>query len=504
MNKRFPLYLILSMMLGFIAISCNDDKEDEELLDDPYRNSLIVSTFSLEKNDSVLVGLDSVFFSIDLDRAVIFNADSLPKGTKVNRLKVAMTLSSVAVAEVTMPNDQGADTVINFLTNASDSLNFSRGFVKLHLESANKEYKRDYTIYVNVHKTEPDSLSWGKNAWAALPTTLARPTAQHTVEYQGRALCFTTDGSAYSLAISDKPETGVWQKSSVTLPAGARIESITASADRLYLLTADGALWQSADDGDSWTSTGATMNHIYGCMNGTVYGNRLTSGGYVFTTFPASTESAVPADCPVSGTSSSMTFSTEWSTESMMLTMGGITASGKYTGDTWACDGSQWAAISVDPAPAASGMMMVPYFAFKTGTDWVVTKSSILLAFGGEKADKTLSRDIYLSYDRGVHWTKAPQLMQLPAGFTPGEGAQALVFDSKMPASAPAWNENTPVSLPAWYLPVTQQPQSRAVKPITSWDCPYIYVFGGNRADGSLNPTVWRGVITRLLFKPLQ
>ena len=126
------------------------------------------------------------------------------------------------------------------------------------------------------------------------------------------------------------------------------------------------------------------------------------------------------------------------------------------------------------------------------------------MAFGGKKPDGVLSRDIYLSYDRGVHWSKAPQLMQLPAGFTPGEGAQALVFDSKMAASAPAWNENTPVSLPAWYLPVTQQPQSRAVKPITSWDCPYIYVFGGNRADGSLNPTVWRGVITRLLFKPLQ
>ena len=246
------------------------------------------------------------------------------------------------------------------------------------------------------------------------------------------------------------------------------------------------------------------MNHIYGCMGGTVYGNRLSGNSYVFTTYPASTETAVPADCPVSGTSTSMTFSTEWSTSSMMIFMGGVTASGKITGDTWACDGSQWAAISVDPAPAATGMMMVPYFAFRTGTDWVVTKNSILMAFGGKKSDGVLSRDIYLSYDRGVHWSKAPQLMQLPAGFTPGDGAQALVFDSKMPASAPAWNENTPVSLPAWYLPVTRQPQSRAVKPITSWDCPYIYVFGGNKADGSLNPTVWRGVITRLLFKPLQ
>ena len=452
----------------------------------------------------MLVGLDSVFFSIDLERAVIFNADSLPKGTKVNRLKVAMTLSSVAVAELTMPNDQGADTVVNFLTNASDSINFSRGFVKLHLESANKEYKRDYTIYVNVHKTVPDSLAWGKNAWAVLPSTLAKPTAQHTVEYNGSALCFTTDGSAYSLAVSDNPATGVWQKSSVTLPAGARIESITASADRLYLLTADNSLYQSADGGQTWTATGASMNHIYGCMGGTVYGNRLSGNSYVFTTYPASTETAVPADCPVSGTSTSMTFSTEWSTSSMMIFMGGVTASGKITGDTWACDGSQWAAISVDPAPAATGMMMVPYFAFRTGTDWVVTKNSILMAFGGKKSDGVLSRDIYLSYDRGVHWSKAPQLMQLPAGFTPGDGAQALVFDSKMPASAPAWNENTPVSLPAWYLPVTRQPQSRAVKPITSWDCPYIYVFGGNKADGSLNPTVWRGVITRLLFKPLQ
>ncbi len=45
---------------------------------------------------------------------------------------------------------------------------------------------------------------------------------------------------------------------------------------------------------------------------------------------------------------------------------------------------------------------------------------------------------------------------------------------------------------------------SRASTAITSWDCPYIYMFGGESANGDINTSVWRGVVNRLEFKPLQ
>lgn len=58
--------------------------------------------------------------------------------------------------------------------------------------------------------------------------------------------------------------------------------------------------------------------------------------------------------------------------------------------------------------------------------------------------------------------------------------------------------------LPPYYMIAPASPASRAVKPIESWDCPYIYLFGGTDLTGTLNDSVWRGVLNRLTFKPLQ
>ena len=36
-----------------------------------------------------------------------------------------------------------------------------------------------------------------------------------------------------------------------------------------------------------------------------------------------------------------------------------------------------------------------------------------------------------------------------------------------------------------------------------SWDCPYIFLFGGYTEGGGFNPTIRRGVLTRLTFAPI-
>ena len=52
--------------------------------------SVAVTSFSIAKDDSILAGLDTVFFS-NLQRAQIFNADSLPFGTRTDKLVPKMT-----------------------------------------------------------------------------------------------------------------------------------------------------------------------------------------------------------------------------------------------------------------------------------------------------------------------------------------------------------------------------------------------------------------------------
>ena len=150
MNRKTSLYLLVAAFMSFAFVSCNEDDDEKMDYDTSEEYAVAINSFNLRANDSVLVNLDSVFFSIDLDRAEVFNADSLPLGTKVNRLQVEMGLSAVKKAEITMPGSTGADTIVNYLTNSTDSIDFSRGFVKLRLVSHNEEVERQYTIKVNV------------------------------------------------------------------------------------------------------------------------------------------------------------------------------------------------------------------------------------------------------------------------------------------------------------------------------------------------------------------
>lgn len=505
MKRIFPIYLLAALVSGMMFSSC-DDKDDDVMdgADDSMDYAVMVTSFKLVKNDSVLANLDSVFFSIDLDKAVVFNADSLPRGTKVNRLPVEMTLYNVKKAEIVMPGKNGADTTVNYLTNSMDSIDFSRGSVKLNLTSANEKATRTYTIYVNVHKMAPDSLAWGDMAFASLPTTLTAPKAQKTVEYDGRILCFVSDGTAATKASCVNPNIESWTIESVTLPAGARVETVTAGTDKLYLLTADNQLFTSTDGGASWTQAGAEMTHIYGVYQDKVVGvKRDASGQYLHVTYPATNEVPVAAKCPVEGTSQTLTYTSEWSDSPMMLMMGGVTASGEAVGDMWGFDGSEWACTSIAGIKPASGVAIFPYYAFRTSSTWVVTKNTVLMAFGGADQLGRYSRTVYVSSDRGVHWSKAGTTLQLPAGFPEIAGAQAIVVNRTMDVASTntLWSENVPMSLPSWYVPVVN---TRATKPITEWECPFIFVFGGETPTGELNDNVWRGVINRLMFKPLQ
>lgn len=504
MKRRIPIYLLVAMVLSMCVSACNDDSDDPGDVIDPARNAVMITSFNLQKNDSILSNLDSVYFSIDLDRAVVFNADSLPKGTRVNRLQLNIGLSTVKKAEITMPGSKGQDTVVNYLTNSTDSIDFSRGSVKLHLESASGDVTRDYTIFVNVHKMDPDKMAWGDLQGDKLPTSLSNAVAQRTVEFGKEIICFSQQGSSFCRAITSNPDNASWSKSSVTLPAGAKLSTLTAGATKLFVTDAADKLYESADKGITWTATGASMTYIYGCIADKAIGNLKGASGYTYVTYPASTTSAVSADAPVELTSQALTYTTEWSENPMLIVSGGKTAARRIVGGTWAYDGTQWANITLNSLPALQAPAVVPYFAYKTSAAWRVTKQSVLLAFGGLLSDGTDNKKTYISYDMGVHWTVASDLMQLPANIAVGRQADAIVFTQRKTATPSArWNEIAAVQLPVWYE-VQSQATGRAVAPVTEWDCPYIYVFGGINASDALNKNIWRGVINRLTFKPLQ
>ena len=135
-----------------------------------YANCAVTS-FSLAKDDSVVAALDSVYFSIDLVGARIFNADSLPVGTDVSKLIIKVGTSSASACDITFPiPGTKRDTTINIIESPNDSINFSEGPVQMVVKSYDGQAQRAYTVSVNVHKEIPDTLLWQTAAERSLPS----------------------------------------------------------------------------------------------------------------------------------------------------------------------------------------------------------------------------------------------------------------------------------------------------------------------------------------------
>ena len=502
--SRFSAFCLITAVAATGFTACNSSSDDT--WDSQLPSSTLVKSFSLSEDTKVLDNLDKVFFSIDLTTANIFNADSLPYGTDVRKLVPVITTGGVSALEISVPRPNKADTVYNYIENSTDSIDFSNGPVTLRLTSYDGTATMSYTVKVNVHKVKSDSLAWGNAAYSALPTSLARVTEQHTVKHNGKAYCLTTDDASYCMAISDNPDTQQWQLNDVTFAFTPDVESLRSTTDALYILSHDLDLYKSVDDGQTWSATGNKFDYLIGGYGVDILGTVNDGGQWSI----ASTDGrswAAPAGFPVSGMSAPVEYTFPMSDSHQLTIVGGRTASGALTGASWGFDGNEWANLSTYDLPEAmEEMMVVPYFIFEENDFFVATKSSIFVAFGGQLADGRCNDNVYISYNYGMTWRKASVEMQLPKAVPAMHGAQALVFPQEMTArsASDSWTAVATRPVPSFWMPLDNMVGSRVSTEITSWECPYIYVFGGMDSNNATYNTVWRAVINRFTFKPIQ
>ena len=162
-----------------------------------------------------------------------------------------------------------------------------------------------------------------------------------------------------------------------------------------------------------------------------------------------------------------------------MLVAGGRAASGALTGSTWAYDGSRWARIGAG-LPAAEGYAVCRYTIARTDTlSWVTTMKPALVAIGGRNG-ADVSGKVYVSRDMGMTWGLGDVPVQLPKDFPALSGADLLVFEYEAGA------------------------RPKAIRPITEWDVPCLFLFGGRDKDSRLQFFYRVGAINALRFKPLQ
>ncbi len=501
--KKLAILSLASVVAVSAFVGCNTSGYEAG---ENTSSSVAVYSFKLAKDDSVLANLDTVFFSIDLVKGEIFNADSMPYGTCTERLvPVIRLLDGVSRCELTSVDAEGKETVHNYVTNSTDTVDFSNGPVKLSIVSPDGLTSKDYQIKVNVHKVKSDSLVWTRTAMRSLPSNIASPVAQRTVQLGKTLYCLTASASAASIATTDDPGADDWTVRSVALPAGADVSTFAADGNSLYIL-ASGCLYSSADGGLSWTDTGCRWNSIYGAYADNLMGAKKDANVWTVEQYPSGASFALPAGMPVSGVSVPLAFDFDMSVAPQMLFVGGVKADGTLSADTWAFDGTNFACLSNKALPKGlKNMSLVSFYTFRTNSIFITKRYSVLMAFGGNDGTAN-NRKVYISNDYGMTWAEGESLIQLPEQIPAMQNAQAYSYSSVLHARSSVWQEfETSALIPgtAVLMPL-ELPLSRATEPITEWDCPFIYLFGGEKADGTLYNTIWRGTINRMMFKPLQ
>ena len=473
---------------GFIA--CNSHTLNN--YDVETASSAAVRSFSLSANNDLMAGLDSVYFSIDLVKGLIFNADSLPYQTKVTRLvPVVTTPDGASLIELNVTRENGTDTVYDYLNHSTDSIDFTNP-VRMRVVSQDGTTERNYTITVNVHQIKSDSLNWGQSSRTALPTSIAAPTRQRTVRSSETFYCLTADATHYCMASHTgnfatlngaTMNLADWTRTTITFPFTPVVESLSATDDAIYILDVAGKLYRSADGGASWQSTGLVWHHIYGGYGDRLLGAVNDGGQWKIQTYPGAAVVDLPDGMPVQATSVPVYYNFPMAANPQMLIVGGRKIDGSLSSDTWGFDGSSWIKVSKHGLPVAlADVAVAPYYSV-SGSSWAPVSRATLVAMGGIDKDGNRTSGVYISDDYGFIWREADEELMLPDYIGKFSGAQAYVMASTYYVSDIA---------------------PKISKPTESWECPFIYMFGGIDERGALRNDVWRGVINSLTFRPIE
>lgn len=496
---RTSLIAVSLLLMGIAAASCNKESSssDDEI---PVTSSTVaINSFKLKANKDVAPTLDSVFFSIDLNNAVIFNADSLPKGADVSKLVPVITFAStMSKAEIAMLGEQG-DTIkkVDYLKTTTDSIDFTKKVV-LNVTSYDGLNSLEYRLKVNVHQLDPDSIGWEKLDVATLPSRLDAPKDSKCV-VQGDVPTSLTEESDGTFTLSRAADvfSNEWTSAEISFPFTPVVRSFTASDASLYILSDDDTLYSSAD-GLSWSALASGWKSIIGIYgDNTVLGIKEVDTEWHHVSFSSGNEDVegiIESDFPVAGRTPFVLINNKWAEEPTGFFVGGMLRNGTLSASTWGYDGESWAVLS-ETTPALEGAALVHYTMYRNTSSSKIKDYDAWLIFGGILADGSFNRTMFMSYDNGVTWHSANASMNLPQQLPSLSAIDAFTADLTLDADlAESWQK-------------VLRTQTRASYDIDgtviSWQCPYIFLYGGKLSDGSLSSELWRGVLMRLNFTPI-
>ncbi|MDH6306086.1 hypothetical protein M2459_002770 [Parabacteroides sp. PF5-5] len=449
------ILLFITGCITLLLASClnsDDENTDYTVIKDAQIRSLTLS------HDSVS-GLSSVKFTIDQLNGKIFNLDSLPYGTEIEKVSCKLTyVTGVLGTEVTM--EVVPDS--SFYWNGSDSLDFSKP-VKFKTYAYDGVTTKTYTAWVNIHQVDPDSMVWELYANNPLPEAVEE---QKVVVYPlngtDEFFMYTQTANGYQLYHSPITDAKNWEALSLTgLPsADLALSQMTLYNGKLYAPSANGGLYGS-EDGLSWSAiaNAPSVKYLLGAVaEGTNQAPVLSAiieaeDNLYFAGMNKEQQwlqgSIVPERFPLTGFGAAP-YNNMY--HEYLLIVGGRNSKDELTNTAWATmDGQRWALLSDEK---------VSYFKPKEGIILTKYDDKMFLAGGIESGGKP-SKEIYTSTDYGITWSLQDTLIIFPSAYK-ARGFSSVYVD----------NNN------------------------------YMLIFGGKTSkDAKSVNEIWRGRINRLATK---
>ena len=240
-NIRITRWLLLLLAVPFWASSCSKDDGTVAASNDYcYIKSVTLGTIKRKTNTLNTSFTGSYFaMTINLRDNTIENRDSLPFGSLLDRVVATITFDGSMLRY----RENGSDAEWT-VYNSTDSLDLTKP-LELFLTSNDNMSSRTYTLKVNVHQQEGDSLYWKR---CEDVTELQDMIDMKAFVLNDKLMVLGQDETQTILAERSGIEAqGTWEKTVLSLPLEADLQTLRQQEGTLYLSTSDGKILSSTD-----------------------------------------------------------------------------------------------------------------------------------------------------------------------------------------------------------------------------------------------------------------
>lgn len=456
---------VLSLLISVLFVSCWDNFEERSFY------AANIDEFSFDAHDTC-PNIENFTFNIDQFHGVatdsttglIMNLDSLPYGSVVNSLYPNISFQST----------NGNIYINDSLWEDGDSIDFSTPVV-LKNTSYDGLYTKAYTIIINVHQVDPDSMSLEK-----APSVLPAAAAYNKIIEKDGALLNFVPGVGGGLQLYRSADTcKTWTSHVATgLVGDVNLQSLCTFGATFYITSKSNVYYRS-DDGLTWSvvtplvsGESVTLLTLYGEIKkkyinelepSALIGMLVTAAGD--TCFGRSADgiswtagSKVPAGFPMSDYS--LIKSSTVTNVQYYTIVGGVEKNAAPTASVWSTeDGRNWISVndgkfSFNTLPKRKNATLFRY-------------DGLLVHFGGQDAEGNLYKDLKISPDNGRTWKNADSnwaFQKMESGLA-GAGVYVQTFPDL----------------------------------VYDKDRSFIWILGGTQTGGA-SPAIWKGYLNKMIF----